>query len=191
MFYRRGKSAQALGMLEQALVDMQACRAKIRLAGSVWQIEPTLTQVTTNILQIMARTKVGQPRPHYPEGERHLLQKQLGLSYWSKGNDQYGYCGAEKSESVNLKQCSKCNTVCYCSRECQAEAWKSGHKEECKILRKGKTISQPEYDCLVAEIDKEGFAGVHGMVILMKDPETGEIFESLSDETWTNNGSGN
>ena len=28
-------------------------------------------------------------------------------------------------------QCSKCHRVWYCSKECQKEAWKAGHKREC------------------------------------------------------------
>jgi SAM-dependent MidA family methyltransferase len=31
----------------------------------------------------------------------------------------------------NLKNCSRCKQVHYCSRECQAAHWKSGHKENC------------------------------------------------------------
>jgi hypothetical protein len=124
MFDNRGDAAEELGMLDQALIDFKACRAKISLAGNVWKMQPTLTQVTMRILRIMAVTKVGHPRPHNTVGERNLLQKQLGSSFWSKDSHQ----------CVHLKQCGKCHVIWYCSHACQMEGWKSGHKKECKVL---------------------------------------------------------
>ena len=42
-------------------------------------------------------------------------------------------CGAVESCPRAFKQCSKCSTAKYCSRECQLAAWPS-HKRECKRL---------------------------------------------------------
>jgi hypothetical protein len=36
------------------------------------------------------------------------------------------------SKTDNLKNCSRCKQVQYCSRECQAAHWKNGHKGCCK-----------------------------------------------------------
>lgn len=36
------------------------------------------------------------------------------------------------SGATKLLQCSRCKYVCYCSRECQEEAWSGGHKRECR-----------------------------------------------------------
>ena len=33
--------------------------------------------------------------------------------------------------SAPILRCSKCQGVCYCSRACQKQAWKAGHKREC------------------------------------------------------------
>ncbi|KZV60336.1 hypothetical protein PENSPDRAFT_671741 [Peniophora sp. CONT] len=34
--------------------------------------------------------------------------------------------------SMKLSRCKECQIARYCSRECQVDAWKHGHKEECK-----------------------------------------------------------
>jgi hypothetical protein len=41
------------------------------------------------------------------------------------------FCGA----SEDLKVCAGCKVVRFCSRECQAEAWKAWHKKECKKIQ--------------------------------------------------------
>ena len=38
------------------------------------------------------------------------------------------HCG---KNGVKIRQCSRCRTVNYCSKQCQKAAWKSGHKEAC------------------------------------------------------------
>ena len=35
-----------------------------------------------------------------------------------------------------MKCCSRCKCAYYCSRDCQAAAWKSGHKATCKQIRR-------------------------------------------------------
>ena len=35
-----------------------------------------------------------------------------------------------------MKCCSQCKCAYYCSRECQAAAWKSGHKATCKQIQR-------------------------------------------------------
>ena len=36
-----------------------------------------------------------------------------------------------------LFSCAKCHAVYYCDRECQIEAWRSHHSQECKLLFDG------------------------------------------------------
>ncbi|KAK8816076.1 MYND-type zinc finger protein [Blastocystis sp. ATCC 50177/Nand II] len=40
-------------------------------------------------------------------------------------------CGNTESKPGEFKKCSRCKTACYCSKECQLEHWKNGHKKEC------------------------------------------------------------
>jgi hypothetical protein len=35
-----------------------------------------------------------------------------------------------------LRKCSQCKSVQYCSRECQVADWKAGHKKDCKVSKK-------------------------------------------------------
>ena len=42
------------------------------------------------------------------------------------------YCG----NTGTMKCCSRCKCAYYCSRDCQAAAWKSGHKATCKQIRR-------------------------------------------------------
>lgn len=52
-------------------------------------------------------------------------------------------CGAYEettatSSSSNMKRCVQCQTVCYCSRQCQEWDWRiGGHREICKALNGG------------------------------------------------------
>ena len=41
-------------------------------------------------------------------------------------------CSKKAEAGEKFKQCSKCRAECYCSKECQVEAWRSGHKQDCK-----------------------------------------------------------
>ncbi|EJK68628.1 hypothetical protein THAOC_10172, partial [Thalassiosira oceanica] len=46
--------------------------------------------------------------------------------------DTCGNCGKEVQSDMKYKQCSKCRAQWYCSKECQIEAWRAGHKKDCK-----------------------------------------------------------
>ena len=41
-------------------------------------------------------------------------------------------CGKEAQADEKFKQCSKCRAQWYCCKECQVEAWRVGHKKDCK-----------------------------------------------------------
>ena len=41
-------------------------------------------------------------------------------------------CSKEAETGEKCKQCSKCKAQWYCSKECQVEAWRAGHKQDCK-----------------------------------------------------------
>ena len=48
------------------------------------------------------------------------------------GGDKCDVCGKARSPDARLSVCTKCKLACYCSRECQVQAWKSGHKKACR-----------------------------------------------------------
>lgn len=47
----------------------------------------------------------------------------------------HGECHQCGTVTDNPKRCSNCRSAFYCSKECQAMAWKSGHKIECKEIK--------------------------------------------------------
>lgn len=40
-------------------------------------------------------------------------------------------CGKMAKKGEGLKACNRCRSVWYCSRECQTQHWKQGHKSDC------------------------------------------------------------
>ena len=48
------------------------------------------------------------------------------------GQSKCGNCREPAVESIDtLKQCARCKGAWYCSRDCQVQAWKAGHKTDC------------------------------------------------------------
>jgi hypothetical protein len=149
------------------------------------------------MLSALARCKVGQPRPHYTPEDRRKWQKLLNL-----GN--YFGCFAcfklASSDGKPLMKCGKCLFAKYCSAECQRAHWKQAHKAEC-----AKLCEQLEQGGLVYEktplsfrkrvyvlkqiggrslveqdLQEHGFFQ-YKTCAFMRDPDTGELFDSLSD----------
>ncbi|KAJ3853775.1 hypothetical protein EV368DRAFT_38225, partial [Lentinula lateritia] len=50
-------------------------------------------------------------------------------------------CGGGASQ-----RCSRCSTVFYCSKICQARAWKAKHKNECTVFQQMKKWSEFSWD---------------------------------------------
>ena len=44
-------------------------------------------------------------------------------------------CHGCQQPKANLKLCTACRSVAYCSQECQRAAWKAGHKKECARMQ--------------------------------------------------------
>ena len=43
--------------------------------------------------------------------------------------------GVRSGEEAELKRCSRCKAVHYCSPACQVAHWKAGHKKQCAQLK--------------------------------------------------------
>ena len=46
------------------------------------------------------------------------------------------HCGKKETAMKQFKVCPRCMDTPYCSRDCQAKAWKSGHKKVCGKSKK-------------------------------------------------------
>lgn len=57
------------------------------------------------------------------------------ISEWSfRGRSRCSYCDKSSLPDKNFCRCSRCKAAWYCGRECQTEAWKNGHREECFVM---------------------------------------------------------
>ena len=62
--------------------------------------------------------------------------ERVQLKEWERVGQSYcDNCGKDVQPGEKFKQCSKCKAGWYCSKECQVEAWKAGHKKDCKRAR--------------------------------------------------------
>ena len=96
----------------------------------------------------------GHPMAQYNLGFMHAMgEGGLPVSkehafFWFTRADEQGVeqaatsLDAVKSECFScgktgkMKRCLQCKCAYYCSRECQAAAWKCGHKAACKQIRR-------------------------------------------------------
>lgn len=68
--------------------------------------------------------------------EANMVMMQLE----STGKKSCAHCHKKADSATGaLKQCSKCKAMWYCSKECQVEAWKMGHRGDCNFDVFGKT----------------------------------------------------
>ena len=80
--------------------------------------------------------------------------------------------GCQKSQSdisEPLKRCAKCQTQCYCSRECQKADWKT-HKKVCASNQQNKPKATTDFDAMPGPM-KDIFKGVQGDDFLRRLPE--------------------
>ena len=71
------------------------------------------------------------------------LQQQPGKAH--SAAPSFGTCSncgkSDRDGKTQLRWCTKCNSVRYCSKECQRADWtkeKGGHKQMCKALCRSK-----------------------------------------------------
>jgi hypothetical protein len=183
----RSQSTQSKEDFSGALLDARACWA---LWNSNGPIESRLQQETgwLMIVGILARMKKGLPRPHWTAHEYRAWCKELHIGDYSLKKHMCSNCGLFPSSSVQLLRCGVCRSTWFCGTACLRESWPD-HKEMCKQL-KPTAISIICVNYKEAEvrdsIANDGHYGVtdstkHNAFALLYDPQTGEIFDSLSD----------
>jgi len=62
---------------------------------------------------------------------RDYTKNNMLLNHGSNTIDHCANCG---KDDVEMKLCSQCKKVGYCSRDCQRQHWVSVHKPECKLM---------------------------------------------------------
>lgn len=62
----------------------------------------------------------------------------LGAVSWLlKRSPMNAFCSSCLKKVEHPKVCGRCSCRIYCSRECQTENWRGGHKYECRSLKEG------------------------------------------------------
>ena len=68
----------------------------------------------------------------------------------SRRNDSI--CAAPGCPKEAHLKCSRCQTVRYCSRDCQGKHWKAGHSKACRAVKKKESAEPPpEADALARQ----------------------------------------
>ncbi|ESO07469.1 hypothetical protein HELRODRAFT_169995 [Helobdella robusta] len=98
-----------------------------------------------NDKRLLQQQQVMQPNQYLMTEQQHLLQKhqflqqQLNFSQQQQQQQQQTQQQQQQHICSNCFQsakfiCSACRKVSYCSRECQADSWEKGHKNDCKPI---------------------------------------------------------
>mmetsp|Transcript_17940 Transcript_17940/g.45962 ORF Transcript_17940/g.45962 Transcript_17940/m.45962 type:complete len:146 (+) Transcript_17940:836-1273(+) len=53
--------------------------------------------------------------------------------YTPDGEPLCEQCGSLPLPGLAMQRCGRCHAVCYCSRDCQLQGWKRGHKKVCGL----------------------------------------------------------
>ena len=136
---------------------------------------------------IMARLKAGNPRPHNTADEVCAWNKELRIKEYSPESHVCQHCAARPSKTVLLKSCGRCQRTWYCGADCQRAGW-AQHKVRCNpevVVRRVVGLQDEERAQMLEELDEWGyFVLMHatGPGVVLRDPATGDLFESLSNQ---------
>lgn len=68
-------------------------------------------------------------RGHWREGHREDCKEEIKYTDFTSTDAVCGFCCIKTNQ---LKKCSGCKDVSYCSKECQKQDWSRGHRSNCK-----------------------------------------------------------
>lgn len=177
---------------KKAIKDKKAACAILRYYGSASSWVGTgynIVDAAMDVLAYMAKEKLEQKsaRPHFTRKEQDKIMEELGLGVYAESLYCCIPCKTKPSEDVTLSRCSRCLGVWYCSKKCQTIHWKEGGHKECCNRYPITTTILPELERagIEEEIAVSGYASVchrTGPAIVVRDFETGELFESLTNQ---------
>ena len=116
---RAGKVCVACGVTADALLSCSSCQV-------AYVCGPECQRASWSTHKTVCK-KIKKGRTMFTD---HLaaLQQQQQQPPPPPPADMCGACGAPNPS----QRCSKCKSAIYCDRTCQTQAWKKGHKQECK-----------------------------------------------------------
>ena len=188
----RGEALIELGDFAGALVDERAALAALRMGGGDSEEAPSLEWVTKLALVAVTMLKRDTPRPHFSGEERDKLEREFGLRAFAPECWVCATCGLAAT-AAKLAKCARCERAWYCSKSCQKQDYKGGHKDRCpskfqarcSLLDEGRDMEPLE-----ADLAKQGYRVIYrrgpGLggdpIVVLRDPATGDLYEALSDQ---------
>ena len=127
---------------EVALVEYRVVLAAIRLLDHAGRLDisnpndPLVKIVNIwphTIIRMTIKLKIqkGLPRPYFTIDEYLDLMKELAYGVYSPSSQKCLTCG----KTENLSLCSRCKEAWFCDTSCAKEAWKAGHKQNCRCKK--------------------------------------------------------
>ncbi|PRW57503.1 putative splicing factor 3A subunit 1 isoform A [Chlorella sorokiniana] len=121
----RWSAARVLALLDRALAALSRCKPWLLTAArqNLLQMHKSLTAS----LESKAASCVGDSLPAISMAKLNEtpVPRQLHLPE----------CAACGKHALQLMKCGACKTVAYCSKACQTQHWRAGHKHECAALK--------------------------------------------------------
>ena len=162
------------------------------------------------MIRMMIKVKIqnGISRPYFTKDESLDVMKEFAYGIYSPKAQQCTNCG--KTEKLSL--CAGCKGAWFCGKSCAKDAWKAGHKQRCGLKKYyGDILGEEKEEVVpfmmpsfalqkvldeiegkdVDELTGEDALGIsmlnlgdRNFLVLCKDPNSGETFDALTDETF-------
>ena len=93
------------------------------LVSRAWALFMAITVASDSTLALES------PRSN---GLERMATKQGALASPQGAHKTCGQCGIREEEGETFNHCSRCKVVTYCSKACQKQHWRGGHKDTCQ-----------------------------------------------------------
>ena len=187
--FERAKAEFELENFEKARLDLRATCALEREMGGDLSVYPARysRELLTNA---MALSRRGKPRPLYTPAEIDDFNKEVQRGPYTPSLLVCSACGKASNEG-RLSLCKGCDAAWYCGSVCQRANWRE-HKSACRsVQRKRAAMAGQKHITMLGECPESAEAlevrgyffskDPTGEDVIMRDPETGHLFECLSD----------
>jgi hypothetical protein len=186
--FERAKAEVELENFENARLDLRAACALERELGNDLSVYPA--RYSRELLTTaMALNRRGKPRPLYTPAEIDDFNKEVQRGPYTPSLLVCSACGKASNEG-RLSLCKGCDAAWYCGKPCQRANWRE-HKSACRSLqRKRAAMAGRNHVTMVSDnpesaeaLEVRGYCFTSdptGEDIIMRDPETGQLFECLS-----------
>eukprot|EP00172_Hildenbrandia_rubra_P002722 Plantae.Rhodophyta-Hildenbrandia_rubra.ctg3797.p1 GENE.Plantae.Rhodophyta-Hildenbrandia_rubra.ctg3797~~Plantae.Rhodophyta-Hildenbrandia_rubra.ctg3797.p1 ORF type:complete len:332 (-),score=38.95 Plantae.Rhodophyta-Hildenbrandia_rubra.ctg3797:397-1392(-) len=184
-FCVKGLACRGLGHLMEAFDGLyQACAILRRVP-----VEGNGTGVLFELYRVLGMLSKDKPRHHYTQEEITEISCTLKIHDYSTKKRKCYQCSDCEAD---LKGCGRCKVAWYCGISCQRTDWKL-HKTECHRLKMESMVTKivrlqdVQKEPILKDIESDGYsillhANGHGIGLLLRDKDTGTLFESITNQ---------